>query len=133
MYLCKWSWRGYDQYDTYRYKHTNHTYGAICFKFVMYIICRCCIFLAFFQLHKYFIEIRSTIISDVTDENDQNGGWSEWSSFGNCTQKHDIEIVICPSHLKDDCHVMDTSQIQEIVKRMNVLVGTFNSVQKSRI
>ena len=86
----------------------------------------------FFQLHKYFIEITSTINSDVADENENNGGLSEWSSFGSCTQKHDIEIVICPSHLKDDCHVMDKSQIQKIVKRMNVLVGTFNSV-KSRI
>ena len=86
----------------------------------------------FFQLHKYFIEITSTIISNVVDENENNGGCSEWSSFGKCKQKHDIEIVICPSHLKDDCHVMDTSQIQKIVKRMNVLVGTFHSV-KSRI
>ena len=86
----------------------------------------------FFQLHKYFIEITSTINSDVADENENNGGLSEWSSFGSCMQKHDIEIVICPSHLKDDCHVMDTSQIQNVVKRMNVLVGTYNSV-KSRI
>ena len=86
----------------------------------------------FFQLHKYFIEITSTIISDVAEENENNGGLSEWSSFGSCMQKHDIEIVICPSHLKDDCHVMDTSQIQNVVKRMNVLVGTYNSV-KSRI
>ena len=86
----------------------------------------------FFQLHKYFIEITSTIISDVAEENENNGGLSEWSSFGSCKQKHDIEIVICPSHLKHDCNVMDTSQIQKVVKRMNVLVGTFNSV-KSRI
>ena len=69
---------------------------------------------------------------DVADENENNGGLSEWSSFGSCMQKHDIEIVICPSHLKHDCNVMDTSQIQKVVKRMNVLVGTFNSV-KSRI
>ena len=79
----------------------------------MCIICRCCIFLAFFQLHKYFIEITSTIISDVTDEIDNNGGWSEWSSFGNCTQKHDKEIVIYPSHLKHDCRVMDTKDCEK--------------------
>ena len=47
-----------------------------------------------------------SIIFDITDENENDGGWSEWSSFGDCT----ISGGACKRTRHRNCDSPETSE-----------------------